>query len=103
MQNIYASVSGFAGVSGNGNSITKLNPQTAAIGPSVFVGSEPNKLVISDDASTIHVSLDGAAAIRKVDVPSMTAGLQFAWGTASQHPSDMAAMPGSPQSIATSD
>ena len=96
---IYASVPSSAGA--NGNSITRINPQTATIGESVFIGSEPNKVALSDDGTTLHVSLDGAAAIRRFDIPSQTPGLQFSWGTANNRPADMTVLPGSPLSLAT--
>ena len=85
-QTLYASVPSVAGA--NGNSITPINPQTGAIGQSVLIGSEPNKLALADDGSTLHVSLDGAAAIRRFDIPSQTAGAQFAFGTSNQRPVD---------------
>jgi hypothetical protein len=100
-QLIYASVPSAQGT--GGNSITRIDPQAGAIGPSVFVGSEPNKLALSGDGSTLHVSLDGAAAIRQFEVASMTPGSQFAWGTNTQRPSDIEVMPGSTTTIATSD
>src|SRR4029079_17511347 len=43
---IYASVPGSAG--SIGNSITAIDPETGQVGASVFVGSEPGKLAISD-------------------------------------------------------
>jgi hypothetical protein len=100
-QRIYASVPSIAGP--NGNSITAINPATGAIGPSGFVGSEPNKLALSDNGNTLHVSLDGAGAIRIFDIPTLTAGIQFPWGTTTARPGDMAVVPGSPNSLAISD
>jgi Calx-beta domain len=100
-QSLYASVASVQGA--GGNTITKLDPSTGATIQSVFVGSEPNKIAPSDDGVTLHVSLDGAAAIRRFDIPTMTPGMQFSWGTTSQRPSDMAVMPGSPGTVATSD
>jgi hypothetical protein len=98
-QRIYASVAGYQIT--NGNSITTIDPQTAAIGPSVFVGSEPNKLALGDDGNTLYTNLDGASAIRRFDVSTQTAGLQFS-PTVSGTPVDMKVMPGSPQTLAVS-
>ncbi|HYV09956.1 MAG TPA: Calx-beta domain-containing protein [Pyrinomonadaceae bacterium] len=95
-QALYASVPSSAGA--NGNSITKITPDTGAVGPSIFVGSEPNKMAISDDGQTIWVHLDGANAARRFDVASQTPGMQFNTGTSS--PADMEVVPGSPQSLA---
>ncbi|HEX8423864.1 MAG TPA: hypothetical protein VF634_10660, partial [Pyrinomonadaceae bacterium] len=41
-QQLYASVPSAAGA--KGNSVTRLNPETGEIGPSLFVGSEPARL-----------------------------------------------------------
>ena len=96
-QRIYASVAGYQLTTGN--SITTIDPQTATIGPSVFIGSEPNKLALSDDGKTLYANLDGAAAIRRFDISTQTAGLQFTHSL-STGPSDMDVMPGNPQTIA---
>ncbi len=100
-QTLYASVPG--SVVGNGNSITSINTGTASVGTSTFVGSEPNRLALSDDGRTLYVSLDGAAAIRKFDLQTQAAGLQFSWGTNFLRPADMEVVPGAPQSLAVSD
>lgn len=100
-ETLYASVPSVAGAIGN--SITGINPANGNVGSSVFIGSEPNRMALSDDDHTVHVSLDGAAAIRTFDLQTQTAGNQFAWGTANQRPADMAVVPGSPQALALSD
>ncbi len=97
-QALYASVPSSAGA--NGNSITKITPETGAIGPSTFIGSEPNKIALSSDGETLWVHLDGANAARKFAVSTQTPGLQF--NTSSQPPSDMEVVPGSPQALAIS-
>ncbi|PYS63737.1 MAG: hypothetical protein DMF74_09040 [Acidobacteria bacterium] len=98
-QRIYASVPSSQG--SNGNSITTINPPTGAVGSSIFVGSEPDKLALSDDGQSLYVNLDGAAAIRRFDVPTQTPGLQFPHGV-SQQPADLKVMPGNPQTVAVS-
>ena len=96
---IYASVPSTAGVSGN--SITPIDPVANAVGQPVFVGSEPNKLAISDDGQVIYVGLDGARAIRRFDVPTRTPGLQFAVDSQGQNVAvDLAVAPGQPQTVA---
>jgi len=99
--NIYASIPGRAS---GGNSIRKINPFTATIGPSIFVGSEPGKLTVSDDGQYMYVSLDGAAAVRRFDLHSQTAGLQFSLGSNSSfgpyNVDDMQVVPGNPLSLA---
>jgi sugar lactone lactonase YvrE len=95
-QAFYASVPSSAGA--NGNSITKITPETGAVGPSIFIGSEPNKLAISNDGKTMWVHLDGANAARRFEVLTQTPGLQFNTNA----PQDMEVVPGSPQSLAIS-
>ncbi|MGI8656754.1 MAG: Calx-beta domain-containing protein [Pyrinomonadaceae bacterium] len=97
-QSLYASVPSRAG--SGGNSITPVNPVNGAIGASVFVGSEPNKLALADDGKTMYVSLDGASAIRRFDLATQTPGLQFSPLNGFQRPADMAVVPGNPQSLA---
>lgn len=78
-QTIYASLPSGAGV--NGNSIAAINPTTGAVNNTVFIGSEPGRMALSDDAQFIYVGLDGAASIRRFDVATQTAGPQFALGS----------------------
>ena len=60
---IYATVGSSAGAP-NGNSIVVLDPDTLNILDRIFVGSEPNKLAISNDCSRVYVGLDGATSFR---------------------------------------
>lgn len=76
---IYASVPGR--VPGIGNTITRVDPASGVVGPSVFVGSEPGVLALSDDGHSLYVALGGASAVRRFDVATMTAGLQFGLGS----------------------
>jgi sugar lactone lactonase YvrE len=104
-QKIHASVPSSAG--STGNSITEINPVDGAVGQSVFVGSEPNKLALSTDGQILYASLDGAAAVRRFDVPTHTAGLQFSLGTEQffGNPflaADMAVAPGNSNLLAVS-
>jgi uncharacterized repeat protein (TIGR01451 family) len=104
-QLLYASVPSSGGAA-LGNSIVPIDPYTGNLGTPIFVGSEPNKLALSSDGSTLWVSLDGAAAIREVDLNAGTAGLQFSLGggTGIYNPpytaQALAVMPGFPNTIA---
>jgi sugar lactone lactonase YvrE len=104
-QQIYASVPSAAGA--NGNSVTRLNPETGEIGASLFVGSEPTRLALADDGQTMYVGLSGAGAVRKLDVSAQTAGVEFRLGSGFSSnipllPEDIAVMPGSPGTVAVS-
>ncbi len=99
---IFASVPSIVG----GNAIVSIDPYTGEVSNSVFVGSEPGKLAVSDDGQSLFVALNGAAAVRQVDIPSMTAGLQFPLGSdpffGPMYVEDMQVLPGYPDSIAVS-
>ncbi|MET0645438.1 MAG: hypothetical protein ABW208_02390, partial [Pyrinomonadaceae bacterium] len=99
---IFASVPSRVGV--GGNSVTSLDPQSGLADEPIFVGSEPTVMALSDDGQNLYVALDGSASVRRVDVPSRTAGLKFAVGASpSDGPyraSDLAVVPGSPGSVA---
>jgi len=72
---IWASVPGSA--SKYANNVVEIDPATGTVKGSVFVGSEPNVLAISDDGSELYVGLDGAAAICRVDTASRTVSATF--------------------------
>ena len=94
-QALYASV--------RSGSITRITPETGEIGPSVFIGSEPDRIAISADGRTIWTHLNGVNSVRRFDVLSQTAGLQFFTGSLTpQPPIDMDVVPGQPQSVVLS-
>src|SRR5678815_879615 len=101
---VYASVPSNA--LGRGNTLTQIDPNAGTIGSSVFVGTEPNKLAISDNNQFIYVALDGVGGVRRFDIGSQTAQLQFSLGVSpSDGPmlvADLDVMPGAPQSVAVS-
>jgi hypothetical protein len=100
-QALYASVP--RGENPRINSITRITPETGEIGPSVFIGSEPDRMAISDDGRTIWTHLNGANAVRSFDVSTQSAGLQFSTGSITpQPPLDMDVLPGHPESVALS-
>jgi hypothetical protein len=59
------------GTSTNGNSVVAIDPLTGATTPPVSVGNDPNLLALSNDASHLWVSLDGAHAIQRVTLPDL--------------------------------
>ena len=102
-QRIYASVPSSAG--GIGNSITQIDPVLGTVGASVSIGSEPGKLAISDNSQYIYVALGGAAAVRRFDLTTQTAGLQFSLGSGISgvySAEDISVMPGQADTVAIS-
>ncbi len=104
-QLIYASVASSVG-SPLGNSIVSIDPNTGVLGTPVWVGSEPNKLALSSDGSTLWVGLDGAGAVRQVNLGAGIAGLQFSLGgitgvyNSPNTAASISVMPGFPNTVA---
>lgn len=87
-----------------GNSIVSLDPLTGKLGKPVFIGSEPTRLSISDDGQYLYAVLSGANAVRRMSLPNLTAGTQFATVSTLNGPfsaSDVAVMPGNANAVAT--
>jgi uncharacterized protein (TIGR03437 family) len=89
-----------------GNSVVSIDPATGKAGTPIFVGSEPGKVVISDDGQYLYVALKGTAAVRRVDLVAQTADLQFPVGSdgffGAVYVDDMAVMPGQSHTVAIS-
>ncbi|MBK8810106.1 MAG: VCBS repeat-containing protein [Acidobacteria bacterium] len=101
---IYASIP--SGTDSIGNSIVTIDPTTGAIEKSVWVGSEPNKLVLANDGNSLYVTLDGARAIRRFDISSGSAGQLFPAGISAAYgallPFDLAVSPTNSSVVAVS-
>lgn len=101
---LYASVPSTAGTFGN--RVVAIDPASGDVVDSVAVGSEPARLALSADGGTLWVALDGAAAVRRVDLPSFTAGLQFSLGADPRFGpylvQDMEVLPGDADAVAIS-
>jgi len=101
---LYLSVPSSAGPP-YGNSVVPVDPVTGELGTPIFVGSEPDKLALTSDGKYLWVSLDGAYAVRKVDLTAKTAGLQFTLmnsAGASFSALALAALPGASDSVVVS-
>lgn len=101
---IYASVPSANG--SNGNSIGVINPVTYQLENTVFIGSEPTALAISDNGQYIYSGFSGTSTVRRFDVATQTSGLQFSLGSDSStgafYVEDIEVMPGQPGTIAIS-
>ena len=51
-----------------GNSVEFITPDTATIGATISVGSEPTRLALSDDSQYLYVLLTGASRIQRVNL-----------------------------------
>ncbi len=100
---LYATVPSNAGVP-FGNHLVEIDPVDGTIGASVFVGSEPTAFAASPDAAVGYVGLNGAGAVRRIDLSTMTAGLQFTLpsDSGSTFAQEIRVVPGAPESVAVS-
>ncbi|TPW18599.1 MAG: hypothetical protein FD130_141 [Halothiobacillaceae bacterium] len=96
---LYASVPSAAGILGN--SITIIDPVTAQIEHSVFIGSEPGKMALSDDGQYIYVALNGSSYVRRFDVTTQSVGPQFdvRYNGDTSLVTDLEVMPGQPTTV----
>lgn len=101
---IYVSIPSSNG--SNGNSIGVINPNNYTLENTIFIGSEPTVLAISDDGQFIYSGFRGSSTIRKFIVASQTADHQFSLGsnssTGSLYAEDIEVMPGHANTIAVS-
>lgn len=101
---LYASIPSTS--SKNGNRVLAIDPATGAIAASVFAGSEPGRLAVSRDGQYLYVGLDGANAIKRFILPSLTADLTIPLGSSSffgaYYALDIQVAPGSPRTVAVS-
>jgi hypothetical protein len=101
---IYASLP--SGVGAGGNRILPIEVPTGTLGTSLFVGSEPNHMALSDDGQYLYVGIDGASSVRRVNLISYTAEIQIPLGSSgfcgAQVAADIVVLQNNPQSIAVS-
>lgn len=100
----YATVAGTSPE--HGNSLVVVD-ESGAIVSSVYVGSQPSTLALSDDASTLWIGLVGTASVRRVDVtvtppvPGPEHALPSGLGNGA-YPGPMVVLPGTTGSVALS-
>jgi len=102
---IYASIPGSAG-EGLGNTIAGIDPTSGIIVKTIFVGSEPTRMALSSDGTQLFVGLNGAGAVRQVNLTTAIAGIQFTLGggpgvyNPPYTAQGLAVLPGQPNSVA---
>jgi hypothetical protein len=82
-----------------------IDVPTGTLGTPIFVGSEPNQLAVSDDGQFLFVGLDGASAVRRVNLISQTAEIQFPLGSTfcgNLRAEDMVVLKDNPNAVAIS-
>jgi hypothetical protein len=87
-----------------GNSVASIDPLTGQLGVPIPVGSEPDQLALTSDGTALWVALNGASAVRKVDLVAGVAGMQFpvVQEQEGRAAAALAALPGAPNSVVVS-
>jgi trimeric autotransporter adhesin len=105
---LYASVP--SSISGSlGNTVVAIDPLTGNLKRQIVVGSNPNQIAISGDGTQMFVGLDGAGAVRQVNLTTGQAGNQFLLGGVNGvyvppfTAAALAVLPGEPNSVAVLD
>jgi|LakMenEpi03Aug12_release.lakeMendotaPanAssembly.Ray.scaffolds.fasta_scaffold92587_4 hypothetical protein len=101
---IYASIPSANGA--NGNSIGIINPNTYILEETVFIGSEPSEMAISDNGEFIYTGFLSSATVRRFKIATKTAEIQFPLGSDSFSGPffayDLSVMPGNSHAVAVS-
>jgi hypothetical protein len=99
---IYASVPARAGTSGN--SIAVVDPVKGTIEMSVPMGTEPDRVALSDGGRYLYAALNGAAAVRRLTLPAIATDADIALGSDPTYGpysvEEMQAVPGEPEAVA---
>lgn len=100
---IYASVPASAAAPRT-SSITPIDPYAVSIGTSVAMGAEPKGVVVTDDGSYVYAALGDLTQIRRFNIATQTASIQYGLGTdySALWAEDFASVPGHPHRLAVS-
>jgi hypothetical protein len=96
---VYLSIAATAPL--DANSLVALDPNSGTVTQRVFVGAGPGRVARSGDGQFLYVGLDGASAVRRVDLATFTAGLQWSL-SAGEVAGEIKVVPGRPHSVAIS-
>ncbi len=105
---LVASVPGSAGASGN--SLQFIDPDSGAVSPAHFIGSEPGRVVVSDDGQFAYTGLTGSPSVSRLNLSSLVSDLTFFMGPAlsfgqnvgPNYARDLTVIPGQPHSVVIS-
>lgn len=90
----------------NPNSVTAVDPFTGQVTGSTWVGSEPDRIAVSDDGRFLYVALRGASSVERLTLPDLAPELSIALGrdplSGAYLAFDLRVAPGSPRAVAVS-
>lgn len=103
-QLLYLSVPG--GAAQHPNTISAVDLETGMVKLSAFAGSNPDALALASDGSFLYAGINGSASVQRFTLPSLSADINLPLGAESfdgpYYAYDIAAAPGSPETIAVS-
>jgi hypothetical protein len=103
-QVIYLSVPGNAPT--NGNTISVVSLASGTLTSSMFAGSEPDAIAISDNSQFLYAGLDGSSKVQRFKLPSLDADISYPLGRSSflgpNVALDLQVAPGAPHTTAVS-
>jgi hypothetical protein len=100
----YSSVSGlfYASVPNasviNPNTLTPINPGTAALGTAIPIGFDPGRIAVGSDGNNVFTAVGGLRAVQRYNIPTSTADQLFTISGGPQI-TDMQAIPGRPLAV----
>lgn len=101
-------VSGGAAIAGHLHSVTPINPATAEIGNALFLGNDPQNMVITEDNQYLYVGLWGSYSVQRIKLDTFTRGTNFVlnassvWSGDSFRPYRLLTVPGRPRDLLVS-
>lgn len=101
---IYVSVPALSPVAPN--TVTELDPFTGELTASRHVGSDPDRIDLSDDGGFLYVGLRGASSVERLTLPDLLQDLSIAMDRdptyGAQYAGDVRVAPASPRTFAVS-
>lgn len=102
---LYVSVPGSSGT--YSNAISAIDPVTGSVVPSQSLSSTPYGLALSDDGTYLYTAINSGQTIQRLNLPSLTADIQWSLGTApitggTYYAGDMKVQPSAAHTLAVS-
>ncbi len=87
------------------NSLVSINVPTGTVDSAISIGTDPNRLAMAADGSTLYAGLDSNYAVRRVNLISQTAEIEFTLGSGfcgSFRAADMVVLENDPHAVVVS-
>jgi hypothetical protein len=84
---------------GLADSLVTVDPATGRVGDPLYLGSEPNKLALSDDGGYLYIALSPSGRVRRLDLKSGAFDYDFLLPDTHHTVADMAVVAGRPELV----